>query len=156
MKDLKIISGGQTGVDRGALDAALAAGAPCGGWCPEGREAEDGPIPDRYPVEVLAGAGYRDRTRANVEAADATLIVHFDELEGGTALTVEDCRELHRPHLIVNAAAEPVDRAAERLRGFVGKHAVKVLNVAGPRASKWAEGAEVARAIVGGLLSRRA
>lgn len=152
MKDLKIISGGQTGVDRGALDAALAAGAPCGGWCPEGRAAEDGRIPDRYPVEALAGAGYRERTRANVEASDATVIVHFDELEGGTALTVDICRELHRPHLLVNAAAESAERAAGRLRAFIDKHGVQVLNVAGPRASKWSGGGEFAQGVIRGLL----
>jgi hypothetical protein len=62
---LIIISGGQTGVDRGALDAGLELGAPCGGWCPDGRKAEDGPIPDRYPLDELKGAGYPEPTRCN-------------------------------------------------------------------------------------------
>lgn len=150
--DLKIVSGGQTGVDRGALDAALAHGVPCGGWCPEGREAEDGPIPERYPLWQLPGGGYRERTRKNVEDSDATLIIHFDELEGGTALTVNLCRELGRHHLIVNAAVEPLDRAVARLERFIRDHRVRVLNVAGPRASKWPEGAETTRALIGRLL----
>ena len=60
---ITIISGGQTGVDRGALDAALSLGTPCGGWCPEGRLAEDGVIPDIYPLQVLEGSGYRKRTK---------------------------------------------------------------------------------------------
>lgn len=149
---LKIVSGGQTGVDRGALDAALSAGAPCGGWCPAGRRAEDGVIPDLYPLEEMRDADYRVRTRHNIVDSDATLIIHAGELEGGTALTLNLCRELARPHLLVNAETESAGEAAERLRAFLAEHEVKVLNVAGPRASKWPEAAETARAIVGRML----
>lgn len=153
MGETVIVSGGQTGVDRGALDAALEAGTPCGGWCPEGRTAEDGVIPSRYPLRELPGGGYRERTRRNVEDSDATLVIHFDELEGGTALTLDLCRELGRPHLVVDAAVESPQDAAARLRDFVDRHGVRVLNVAGPRASKWARAAGTAEAIVGGLLA---
>ena len=82
-----IVSGGQTGVDRAALDAALAMGVEAGGWCPEGRTAEDGIIPDRYPVIGLPGAGYPERTRQNVIDSDGTLIIYFGFPAGGTELT---------------------------------------------------------------------
>lgn len=145
MKDqLKIVSGGQTGVDRGALDAALAAGAACGGWCPAGRRAEDGPIPPEYPLAETRESDYVARTRRNVEDSDATLIIHSGDLEGGTALTVNICRELNRPHLVVNSASEPMTDAANRLRAFIREHGVGTLNVAGPRASKWPGAADTA------------
>jgi len=87
----RIVSGGQTGVDRGALDAALEAGFPCGGWAPAGRIAEDGPIAARYPVVELAGAGYEERTLKNVLDSDGTAILYFKELEGGTRQTMVNC-----------------------------------------------------------------
>lgn len=155
MEKLKIITGGQTGVDRGALDAALEAGTPCGGWCPEGRRSENGAIPARYPLRELPGGGYRERTRRNVEESDATVIIHRDELEGGTALTLAICREFGRPHLVVNAATEGSEEAARWLREFVDEHRVRVLNVAGPRESKWPGAEATARAIVGLALRGR-
>jgi hypothetical protein len=132
---LRIVSGGQTGVDRAALDAALAHGIACGGWCPEERRAEDGPIPARYPQRELPGGGYRARTRRNVRDSDATLIVTFGRPRGGTAATLHDCRALGRPVLVVDGEALDPDTAAGRLRDFLARHAVGVLNVAGPRAS---------------------
>ncbi len=152
MNDIRIVSGGQTGVDRGALDAALAAGAACGGWCPAGRRAEDGPIPSGYPLEETRESDYVARTWRNVEDSDATLIIHSGELEGGTALTVNICRELDRPHLVVNAGAESMTDAASRLRAFIREHAVGTLNVAGPRASKWPEAAGTARDLLSRIL----
>jgi hypothetical protein len=96
-------AGGQTGVDRGALDAALYFGMPCGGWCPEGRQAEDGQISGRYPLTELPGAGYLARTRKNVEDSDATLIVTFGPPIGGTARVLEHCLRVGKPHLVIDA-----------------------------------------------------
>lgn len=132
---LEIVSGGQTGVDRGALEAALATGVPCGGWCPRGREAEDGPIPERYPLRELDG-GYEQRTRRNVEDSDGTLIVYFGELEGGTEFTLDCCLRLRRPYHLVDATETSCWHAARRANGFVVGQGVRRLNVAGPRASR--------------------
>jgi hypothetical protein len=133
----KIISGGQTGVDRGALDAALAAGFPCGGWCPEGRMAEDGPIPSRYPLQELAGGGYRQRTRQNVIDSDGTLVIYFGALTGGSLATVRFCEQLRKPVLVVDGAAHVDPRnVAAQVREFVRAKSIGVLNVAGPRESQ--------------------
>jgi hypothetical protein len=99
----KIVSGGQTGVDRGVLDAALAADFPCGGWCPGDRMAEDGVIPDRYPLMPLPNGGYRARTRLNVVDSDRTAILYYESLAGGTRLTRNLCALLKRPYVLVDA-----------------------------------------------------
>ncbi len=153
--DLRIVSGGQTGVDRGALDAALAHGCPCGGWTPAGRLAEDGPIPAAYPLRELPGGGYRARTRRNVRDSDATVVVAFGDPVGGTAATLDDCRRLGRPVLVIDAARSGVDAAVDRLVTFVARHAVRVLNVAGPRASEAPHGRDWTREFVGRFLVRR-
>jgi hypothetical protein len=132
----KIVSGGQTGVDRGALDAALALGFPCGGWCPGERQAEDGPIDPRYPVEGLPGAGYEERTVRNVEDSDGTAVLHFGPPEGGTALTARICRQRKKPHVLIDGEVVPPDEAARLLAAFVRDNRIERLNVAGPRASK--------------------
>lgn len=131
----KIISGGQTGVDRAALDAALMLDFPCGGWCPEGRRAEDGRIPDHYPLRELAG-GYRRRTLQNVIASDATAVIYFAELDGGTELTVAACVRKLRPYRLINGEDISARRGALMLSEWVAGHAVGTLNVAGPRLSK--------------------
>ena len=131
----KLVTGGQTGVDRGALDAALAAGFSCGGWCPPGRPAEDGTIPARYPVAEMQGGSYRERTKQNVIDSDATLVIYFGELHGGTEQTVLDCIEHEKPYKLIDAAEIAPGRAAELTAQFIARHGVSVLNVAGPRAS---------------------
>jgi hypothetical protein len=94
---IKIVSGGQTGVDRGALDAAPVAGFACGGWCPKDRNAEDGPIPARYPMTLLAGGGYRQRTVKNMLDSDGTAILFNQSLSGGTLYTHDVCRRERPP-----------------------------------------------------------
>lgn len=152
---MMIVSGGQTGVDRGALDAALQAGFACGGWCPEGRRAEDGPIAARYPLRELPGGDYAQRTRRNVELADATVIVSFGRPRGGTALTASWCRRLRCPWLLLDGESFEPDAAAGLLAAFVDQYRVATLNVAGPRASGDARGYPFARALIGRLLADR-
>ena len=129
----KIVSGGQTGVDRAALDAALALGIPCGGWCPRGRRAEDGILPARYPLRETPLDDYAQRTTWNVRDSDGTLILTRGPTTGGTAQTVDDAVQLHKPYLVVDLAESP-DAAA--VRDWLAQHRIRALNVAGPRESK--------------------
>lgn len=133
---LTIVSGGQSGVDRAALDAALAACLPCGGWCPRGRAAEDGPIAPRYPLRECDSADPAGRTRLNVRDSDATLILVRGALSGGTALTARHAGRIGRPCLIVDLdAADDMPARAARIAGWLRDKRVRVLNVAGPRES---------------------
>ncbi len=97
----KIISGGQTGVDRAALDVGLALGLKAGGWCPQGRRAEDGVIPERYPLVETPERNDQARTRRNVEDSDGTLILNRGTLDGGTALTVTHARQIGKSCRVV-------------------------------------------------------
>ncbi len=128
----QIISGGQTGVDRAALDIALELGIPCGGWCPHGRKAEDGVIPAKYPLTETSSAEYAQRTARNVHDADATLILVCGPPSGGTALTVEIARGAQRPYLIVDLEQPPT---RSEVRRWLKRHGTGTLNVAGPRES---------------------
>ena len=140
MIGVKIISGGQTGVDRAALDAALKHGIKCGGWCPAERLDEFGTIPDRYPVKELEQGSFVERTMQNVKDSDATVIIYFDKLRGGTEQTVRFCIEQHRPHKLINAAEVSVEQAAQLVAEFVREGKISTLNVAGPRQSEWPQG----------------
>ena len=130
MTRLKIVSGGQTGVDRTALDIALALGLPVGGWCPKGRRAEDGVIPDCYPLVETLERNYQVRTRRNIEDSDGTLILNLGALDGGTALTVAYARQIGKPCRVV-ALETGIEPAA--FRAWLDEHRIAVLNVAGPR-----------------------
>lgn len=134
------MTGGQTGVDRGALDAALDMKIECGGWCPEGRLAEDGSIPEQYPVQELAGGDYRDRTRKNVVDSDGSAIIYFGEIEGGTESTLDDCVQLAKPYQLIDGAGVQPGQAAKQIAEFVRERGVRTLNIAGPRASKIEKG----------------
>lgn len=125
----KIVSGGQTGVDRAALDMALELGIPCGGWCPRGRRAEDGPIPAHYPLQETDSPEYPVRTERNVRDSDATLILNLGPLEGGTALTLKLARAHKKPHRVVDLS-QTIDPAS--IRAWIETEQVQVLNVAGP------------------------
>lgn len=128
-----IVSGGQTGADRAALDVALALGLPVGGWCPKDRRAEDGAIPERYPLTETMEPDYETRTCRNVEDSDGTLILNLGELDGGTALTAAHARKIDKPCLIA-ALEEGIEPA--QFRAWLEAHRIAVLNVAGPRESK--------------------
>jgi len=126
----KIISGGQTGVDRAALDVAVELEIPCGGWCPKGRRAEDGVIPDQYPLEETSSAEYPLRTGLNVQDSDGTLILTCGSPRGGTALTIKLAQKHRKPYLMVDLSAE---EDVSRIQGWVKKSKIRILNVAGPR-----------------------
>lgn len=140
MNALKIISGGQTGVDRAALDVALEHGIACGGWCPAGRLDEFGKIPDHYPLQELPRGGFTERTFKNVKDSDGTVVIHSKELLGGTEQTVGFCVELERTYLLIDAARLATEEAAKLIADFVLKNTIQILNVAGPRQSEWPEG----------------
>ncbi len=129
----RIVSGGQTGVDRAALDAALALGLPCGGWCPRGRLAEDGVIPAHYPLRETPEADYAQRTEWNVRDSDGTLVLKRGRAGGGTAFTMATARRLGRPLLVLDLGRRP---QIESLRHWALEHGVRRLNVAGPRESQ--------------------
>jgi hypothetical protein len=145
----KIVSGGQTGVDRAALDAALAAGLACGGWCPRGRRAEDGPLDSRYPLRETPERDYAQRTTWNVRDADATLILARPPLRGGSALTRRSARRLGRPVLVVDPEAPD---ALARVRAWIGDAGIGTLNVAGPRESQQPGIYAAARSLLDALL----
>lgn len=130
---MKIISGGQTGVDRGALDAAIELEMNHGGWCPQGRTAEDGRIPDQYELRETDSSDYPARTERNVLDGDATLILCRGPLSGGTELTLRLAERHRRPRLVVD-----LDRRVEpaEVRRWLEDNAVEILNVAGPRESQ--------------------
>lgn len=149
----RIVSGGQTGVDRGALDAALALGFPCGGWCPQGRAAEDDVIPEGYPLTEAPRPGNRERTARNVIDSDGTLILYHGAVTGGTQETLELCLALRRPYHLVDAAAVRHEEAARQAAAFVRERGVRALNVAGPRASGWEGAHAYAEAVVAGVIA---
>ena len=140
MKALKVISGGQTGVDRAALDVALRDRIDCGGWCPAGRLDEFGKIPDHYPVQELQGGGFTERTLQNVKDSDGTIVIYSHELRGGTEQTVRFCVELQRPQQLIDASKVATEDAAKLIADFVRKNKIGILNIAGPRQSEWPEG----------------
>ena len=129
----KVISGGQTGVDRAGLDAAMEAGFPVGGWCPKGRLAEDGTVPDKYPLVEMGSASYTSRTEQNVIDSDGTLVLNKGTLSGGTKRTVDFARKHGRPLLVVQLDR---DHEVEIVSRWINENSLHILNVAGPRESK--------------------
>jgi hypothetical protein len=141
---VKIISGGQTGVDRAALDVALKHRIDCGGWCPAGRFDELGRIPDRYPLKELEHGGFTERTLQNVKDSAGTVIIYSGKLSGGTEQTVRFCVEKQRLHQLIDASKISTEKAARSIVNLIRKHKIDILNVAGPRQSEWPEGYDYA------------
>lgn len=129
----KIISGGQTGVDRAALDVALELGISCGGWCPGGRKAEDGPIPTRYPLQETTSANYSVRTEKNVRESDGTLVLTKGQPKAGTALTIKLAQKRKKPYLVRDPF---VRKDFGTVKVWLEVNRIRTLNVAGPRESE--------------------
>lgn len=141
----KVVSGGQTGVDRAGLDAALDAGVPIGGWCPHGRRSENGRIPEKYPLTQTTARSYAVRTEWNVRDSDGTLVIVLNEISSGTRLTLNQARNQQKPVMAVhlcpatgpnlftdeNSLNEQIDSVVE----WLAAHRIRVLNIAGPRGS---------------------
>ena len=140
-----VVSGGQTGVDRAALAAALELGLAVGGWCPAGRRAEDGAIPDAFPLQQTPSSDYPERTDWNVRDSDATVILHRGPLSGGTRLTAELARNRGRPFLSRDLQ-EPLD--PDEIAHWLHLNRVRVLNCAGPRESQAPGITEQARSLL--------
>jgi len=142
----RVISGGQTGVDRAALDVALELGIECGGWCPKGRRAEDGHIPGKYPLMETPARHYAQRTQWNVRDADATLILCHGTPRGGTAKTADFAEALGKPYLMVDLDQPP---DMHGIRNWLDARSISTLNIAGPRESQspgiYAEACELLR-----------
>jgi hypothetical protein len=121
-----LVSGGQSCVDRAALDTALELGIPCGGWCPKERKAEDGAIPARYPLTETPSAGYSQRTRWNIRDADGTLILSWGKPTSGTLLTLEVCRSTGKPHVVIDLADETnLTAAVQAVRDWIKANVVQ-------------------------------
>lgn len=133
---IRIISGGQTGADRAALDFAIKYNITHGGWIPKGRKTEEGPLPDKYQVIEMATGSYSGRTEKNVCESEGTLIVSHGRLTGGSALTRELAKKHKKPWLHFDLKSLPIPAAADSLRKWLLIQHIEVLNVAGPPASK--------------------
>ena len=150
----RIVTGGQSGVDRAALDVALDLGIDCGGWVPMGRGAEDGRIPDRYPNLREADAEEPEvRTRLNVRDSDATLLVTRGEPTGGSAFTREVAAALGRPMLHLDLSQRALRDAILAVRSWLAWTRPRTLNVTGPRESEDPGIYDAARALLTGALS---
>ena len=133
MDKIKIISGGQTGVDQGALDFALDHGYECGGFCPRGRKSEKGIIPYRYPVSEIESEEYIDRTKRNILESDGTLIIRDAiEIQGGVLDTIHLCTQFSKTYLIINISEEFNN---EEVVKWISFNKIKTLNIAGNRES---------------------
>ncbi len=129
---LKIISGGQTGVDRAGLDAAIELGLLYGGMIPKGRMAEDGMVPLKYTMTESDNPTYEHRTEQNVLNSDATLILSYLPMNGGTLMTKVHCDKHRKPYMVFNLKNHPKSEILDWLQ----KINPKILNIAGPRESK--------------------
>jgi len=135
MEVKKIISGGQTRVDRAGLDFAIENRIPHGGYCPKGRKAEDGKISDNYNLIETATSNYKERTEKNLIESDGTLIINKGELSGGTLLTANLCKKHKKPLFIVDLS-NTTEKTKEEFNSWVKDNNIETLNIVGPRESK--------------------
>jgi hypothetical protein len=152
-RDLKIVSGGQTGADRAALDWALAHHLPHGGWCPKGRWAEDGPLKRRYLLQETPSSNPAQRTEWNVRDSDGTVIFsNRTTLSGGSRLTAKFARDYQKPWLHLHSHSS---NPATALKKFIRHHKIKLLNIAGPRASQAPQVGEFVKMILDQAFKQR-
>jgi hypothetical protein len=145
----KIISGGQTGADQAALDAAIKYGMPHGGWIPKGRKTEKGVLPSRYQMEEMKTGRYSRRTRQNVLDSDGSIIFFYEKVSGGTKYTWKTARKHKKPFMLINLCELPAFQAVSAIWSWVCENSVGVVNVAGPRARKSPRIYEAVKFIVG-------
>ncbi|MFA6038097.1 MAG: putative molybdenum carrier protein [Legionellales bacterium] len=148
----KIISGGQTGVDRAALDIAIDLSIPHGGWCPKDRLSETGPIPNHYALQETASKDYSERTKLNIRDSDGTLVVvpTFPlQVTDGTVLTLQELQEKNKPFFIVDIS-QGFD--LDQFNSWIKQNNIKILNVAGPRESQSPGMYEKSKELLPGLL----
>ena len=136
MRIAKVISGGQTGADQAALDTAIALGIPHGGWVPKGRKTENGVLPDKYRLKEMPTSSYTKRTEQNVIDSEGTLIISLGPLTGGSELTHKTAMLHDRPCLHIDLGVLDPHKAVKTVRSWIARHGIKVLNIAGPRASE--------------------
>ena len=138
---MKFVSGGQTGVDRGVLDACIATGFDCGGWIPDGRK----PLDAKYPMSELMGGDYQDRTYQNVIDSDATIVLCYGFPTGGTQATIDYLRSTGKLHIVVDMRFHSMDEAEKCITEFITDGSFSSVNWAGPRESEWIDGYNVSR-----------
>jgi len=129
---LKIVSGGQTGVDRAALDAAIHLGLECGGYCPKGRKSEDGTISEKYPLTETATSDYPERTTLNVKTGDGTLVFIDKQTDPGTSLTISLCKKYFKPYMVIDLSRE---KEKPEVLQWIKRNKINILNIAGNRES---------------------
>lgn len=132
----RIISGGQTGADRAALDVALKFNIPHGGWIPQGRRAEDGRLPDKYNLQEMPADSYAARTEQNVIDSDGTVLFSHGKPAGGTGLTREMALKLGKQMLGIDLNLVSPSDAASLIVSWIQMQRIQILNVAGPRPAK--------------------
>jgi hypothetical protein len=130
----RIISGGQTGVDRAALDFAIENHIECGGWCPKGRRAEDGIIPGHYPLKETSSHQYEERTRKNVEESDGLLVFLLNKPDTGTYKAIDYAEKLDKPVYVVHLTMNTEDQQTG-LMDMLEENNIKTVNIVGPRES---------------------
>ncbi len=135
IRSLRIISGGQTGVDRAALDFAIENDIKCSGWCPKGRKAEDGMIPERYPLRETASERYPERTRKNVDESDGVLVFLSGKADKGTILAMDYAEKTNKPVYVVHLSMNKEDQETGII-DLLETHNITKLNIVGPRESK--------------------
>jgi hypothetical protein len=148
----KIISGGQTGADQGALDAAVKLGIPHGGWVPKGRLTENGPVSNKYNLKETPTKLYSERTERNIEDSDGTLILSHGLLTGGSEYTRKMALKLNKPFLHIDLSRQTRFDAAVEINNWIVEHDIEILNVAGPRASMDSKIYEATRDIIESVL----